>query len=203
VTSAVTLKILVHNQQIKSRQSLSGSADALLSPSPSSDNYHMEQPLFDSLIPVPSGLILIYAALDFEMSCWMTPDQLSLIRAESKTQLFRSGSLETLWQAKDHFSHASPLSVVPDIEETSVWKRALNNLRSYKGGAKKKKPAASSSLVTPEDEQEDREPSIRERVDQRAIDKHAWGSSRLAMTSRMSFFNDRIITPDMVGRPDK
>lgn len=158
----------------------------------------MEQPLFDSLIPVPSGLILIYAALDFEMSCWMTPDQLSLIRAESKTQLFRSGSLETLWQAKDHFSHASPLSVVPDIEQTSVWKRALNNLRSYKGGAKEKTAVSPSSLATSK-EQEDRDPSIRERVSQRAIDKHAWGSSRLAMTSRMSFFNDRIISPDMVS----
>ncbi|KAI8330459.1 Alpha/Beta hydrolase protein [Chlamydoabsidia padenii] len=199
VTAAVTLKILAHNQQIKNRHqsSSSTSGDALLSPSPTFADtrhaYRAEEPLFDTLIPVPCGLILIYAALDFEMSCWMTPDQLSLIRAESKTQLFRSGSLETLWQTKDHFSHASPLSVVPDIKENSIWKRVLTNLNLYKP-AKKIVPAATLEPLGPDE----RDLSIRERVSQRAIDKHAWGSSRLAMTSRMSFFNDRIISPDMV-----
>ncbi|ORZ23489.1 Alpha/Beta hydrolase protein [Absidia repens] len=208
VTSAVTLKILAHNQQIRNQnQAASLSSDSLLSPFPStsladSKHTHYTEPLFDSLIPVPSGLILIYPALDFEMSCWMTPDQLSLIRAESKTQLFRSGSLETLWQAKDHFSHASPLSVVPDIEKTSLWKRVLINLHLYKNDSKKVPPTSSlgSSLSSSSLQQppSGRDPSIRERVHQPAIDKHAWGTSRLAMTSRMSFFNDRIITPDMV-----
>lgn len=119
----------------------------------------------------------------------MTPNQLSLIRAESKTQLFRSGSLETLWQTKDHFSHASPLSVVPDTEKPSLWRRAYNSTISSNN--KRSKLQYSRDL------------SIRERVQQLDYDKSAWASSRLAMTSRMSFFNDRIITPDMVNKNKK
>lgn len=149
---------------------------------------HQQEPLFNEILPVPIGLILIYPALDFELSCWMSPNQLQLIRAESKTQLFRSGSLETLWQTKDHFSHVSPLSVVPDTEKPSLWRRAYNSAISNN-----KRPKLQYS----------RDPSIRERVQQLDYDKSAWASSRLAMTSRMSFFNDRIITPDMVKNEKK
>ncbi|KAI8086082.1 Alpha/Beta hydrolase protein [Halteromyces radiatus] len=196
VTTAVTLKILQHNEQIKQKSQQSSSlAESFLTPSPTLTSIQMQQsePLFNTKIPVPCGIILIYPALDFEMSCWMSPDQLSLIRAESKTQLFRSSSLESLWQTKDHFSHASPLSVVPDIEKTSLWRRALDNLNIT--NKSKTLPTASGSSLS---STSGRDPSIRERVHQPSVDKHAWGSSRLAMTSRMSFFNDRIISPDMM-----
>ncbi|KAI7899122.1 Alpha/Beta hydrolase protein [Cokeromyces recurvatus] len=86
ITAAVTLKIISHNQtSLRNTISISSTIPRL---------------------PIPLGLILIYPALDFEMSCWMSPL---------------------------HLSH-----------------------------------------------------------------KEAWASSRLAMTSRMSFFNDRIITPDLM-----
>ena len=129
-------------------------------------------------IKVPIGLVLIYPALDFEMSCWMSPAQLSLIRAESNTSLFRTSSLETLWQTKDHLSHASPLSVVPDLEkEQSLWRRALGM-----------KPTLKQRMA-------DRAHPIRDQIQT----KDPWATTRLAMTSRMSFFNDRIITPDLVS----
>ncbi|CAO3629058.1 unnamed protein product [Cunninghamella blakesleeana] len=180
VTTAVTLKILAHNEYILHKKN---HPDL---PLPSYLTIHQYEPLlFDTLLPVPTGLIVIYPALDFELSCWMTPKQLSLIRAESKTQLFRSGSLETLWQTKDHFSHASPLSVVPDTEKPSLWRRAYNSTISNNNSGRSKL-------------QYSRDLSIRERVQQLDYDKSAWASSRLAMTSRMSFFNDRIITPDMM-----
>ncbi|RCH86716.1 hypothetical protein CU098_006540, partial [Rhizopus stolonifer] len=146
ITAAVTLKILAHNQQ----SSLQNKTD---------------------LLPVPAGLVLIYPALDFEMSCWMSPSQLSLIRAESNTNLFRSSSLDSLWQTKDHLSHASPLSVVPDLEKKqSLWRRALGI-----------KPTRKQSVA-------DRAHPIRTKIQT----KEAWASARLAMTSRMSFFNDRL-----------
>lgn len=130
-----------------------------------------------TFIKVPIGLILIYPALDFEMSCWMSNSQLSLIRAESKTSLFRSGSLDSIWQTKDHLSHASPLSVVPDLEkEQSLWRRALGM-----------KPTLRQRMA-------DRAHPIRDQIQT----KDPWAAARLAMTSRMSFFNDRIITPDLV-----
>jgi hypothetical protein len=138
---------------------------------------HPDKPL-QGLIPAPIGLILIYPALDFEMSCWMSTSQLSLIRAESNTALFRSKSLESIWQTKDHLSHASPLSVVPDLEKKqSLWRRVLGI-----------KPTLKQRMA-------DRAHPIRDQIQT----KEAWATTRLAMTSRMSFFNDRIITPDLVS----
>ncbi|KAI8380152.1 Alpha/Beta hydrolase protein [Blakeslea trispora] len=158
VTAAVTLKILAHNQQLTLQQ-------------------EQESPVIDGLLSVPVGIVLIYPVLDFEMSCWMSSSQLSLIRAESNTDLFRSSSLDSLWQTKDHLSHASPLSVVPDLEKKqSLWRRALGI-----------KPSRKQSVAN-------RAHPIRDKIQT----KDAWATARLAMTSRMSFFNDRIISPDLL-----
>lgn len=146
----------------------------IASPRPSSTS---KQSL-DGIISPPIGMILIYPALDFEMSCWMSTSQLSLIRAESNTSLFRSKSLESIWQTKDHLSHASPLSVVPDLDKKqSLWRRVFGI-----------KPTMKQRMA-------DRVHPIRDQIQT----KEAWATTRLAMTSRMSFFNDRIITPDLVN----
>ncbi|KAI8372355.1 Alpha/Beta hydrolase protein [Choanephora cucurbitarum] len=161
VTAAVTLKILAHNQQLAMQQEQQQEVLSIL----------------DGPITVPVGLVLIYPVLDFEMSCWMSTSQLSLIRAESNTDLFRSSSLDSIWQTKDHLSHASPLSVVPDLEKKqSLWRRALGI-----------KPSRQKRVA-------DRAHPIRDKIQT----KDAWATARLAMTSRMSFFNDRIISPDLL-----
>ncbi|KAF1807034.1 Alpha/Beta hydrolase protein [Mucor lusitanicus] len=185
ITAAVTLKILAHNQQLAlkinptatlSSTSTESIPDTISMTAPDRVLATAKNPL-DSLLPVPIGLILIYPALDFEMSCWMSPSQLSLIRAESNTALFRSSSLDSLWQTKDHLSHASPLSVVPDLEKKqSLWRRALGL-----------KPTLKQRMA-------DRAHPIRDQIQT----KEAWATARLAMTSRMSFFNDRVITPDLM-----
>ena len=164
VTAAVTLKILAHNQQLAMQQEQQQEEQQVSS-------------ILDGPITVPVGLVLIYPVLDFEMSCWMSTSQLSLIRAESNTDLFRSSSLDSIWQTKDHLSHASPLSVVPDLEKKqSLWRRALGI-----------KPSRQKRVA-------DRAHPIRDKIQT----KDAWATARLAMTSRMSFFNDRIISPDLV-----
>ncbi|KAI9280414.1 Alpha/Beta hydrolase protein [Sporodiniella umbellata] len=118
-------------------------------------------------LPKPIGLILIYPCLDFELSCWMSPNQLALIRAESRTELFRSKSFSSILHTKDHLNHISPLSVVPDRKEKSkgVWQRLT--------GRSKETPAT--------DTEDD-----------------AWASSHVAMTSRVTFFNDRIVSTDLM-----
>ncbi|CAO3688045.1 unnamed protein product [Rhizopus stolonifer] len=116
-------------------------------------------------LPKPIGLILIYPALDFEFSCWMSPDQLALIRAESRTDLFRSSSFNSILQTKDHLNHVSPLSVVPDTEKSGgLWTRVFGS---------KQEPV--------KDKNHD-----------------DWAFSRVAMTSRVTFFNDRIISTDLM-----
>ncbi|KAI9317221.1 Alpha/Beta hydrolase protein, partial [Dichotomocladium elegans] len=135
-------------------------------------------------LPVPTGLVLIYPALDFEMTCWMTPSQLSLIRSESTNKMIRSKSFLSLLDSKDHLSHVSPLSVVPDVEKkSSVWKRTLGLT-----------PMAQDSR----NEEEDKKQRIRDRVREISHVKTAWETSRVAMTSRMSFFSDRVLTFEMM-----
>ncbi|KAI8377567.1 Alpha/Beta hydrolase protein [Radiomyces spectabilis] len=185
LTAAVILKIIEHNKKLE-MTFMPNLQDSLLTTSyVMADTEQASSKtigsILDKPIPMPVGLILIYPALDFEMSCWMAPSQLSLIRAESKSQLFRTESLESLWQSKDHLSHASPLSVVPDIDDqNSLWRRVTNKLYSRKTSATRHSQ------------------TIRERVHSKPPAAVAWESSRLALTSRMSYFNDRIITPDLM-----
>lgn len=163
LAASVTLKILAHNQYVDQQQ------------------LQRKEHVEDRHIPVPAGVIMIYPALDFELSCWMTPSTLSLIRAESTTQMIRSKSLQSLLESKNHLSHSSPLSVVPDVQKKpNIFRRTLGPL-------------------TPMEKKSSEEPPIQERVQTKNETKAAWETSRLAMTSRMSFFNDRIITPDMVS----
>src|SRR3954452_11591823 len=73
-------------------------------------------------LPHPTSLILIYPCLDFDITCWMSPSQLSVIRAESAHNI--PGVLES----KDHLCHKSPLAVVPDIKKRR-WRRRLSGSR--------------------------------------------------------------------------
>lgn len=169
LAAAVTLKLLDHNKLLKEE------AD------------DEEEDVTSKLLPMPEGLVLIYPALDFEMTCWMTTGQLSLIRSESTTKMIRSKSLMSLLESKDHLSHASPLSVVPDVDKKpSPWKRALG--MTPVDGANTGKENASEKK------------HVRDRIQELSEVKTDWESSRLAMTSRMSFFNDRILTAEMVNQ---
>ncbi|KAI9492342.1 Alpha/Beta hydrolase protein [Zychaea mexicana] len=176
LAAAVTLKILSHNQDIKTRSALKVD----------------EVP--QSAIQVPDGLVLIYPALDFEMTCWMTPAQLSLLRSHSTTSMIRSKSLQSLLDTKDHLSHASPLSMVPDVEKVSLWKRALGMTPMQKSTKQQHQAPIKEDFVGSTNV----EPSIVEHIQDMTQVKHAWGSASIAMTSRMCYFNDRIITADMM-----
>jgi hypothetical protein len=164
-------KIINHNQQLKSGVSTS----YLQVPQVSSS--HLQTitscPL-TTPIQLPISMILIYPVLDFEIGCWMSPSQLSLIRAESSTSLFRTGSLDKIWQTKDHLHHAKPLSIEDDLtKKQSLWRKLLGM-----------KPVQQQSIA-------ERSGAV--------FDRKAWDSARVAMTSRMSHFNDRVITPDLVS----
>lgn len=166
LAAAVTLKLLDHNKLLK-------------------EEAEDDEDITSKLLHMPEGLVLIYPALDFEMTCWMTTGQLSLIRSESTTKMIRSKSLMSLLESKDHLSHASPLSVVPDVDKKpSAWKRALG--MTPVDGANASKENASEKKY------------VRDRIQELSEVKTDWESSRLAMTSRMSFFNDRILTAEMV-----
>ncbi|KAI8575957.1 hypothetical protein K450DRAFT_259153 [Umbelopsis ramanniana AG] len=172
LAAGVTLKILAHNQQLQT--SSVNSSFVMTSDDPSA-SVHENQ-----VIPLPAGVITVYPCLNFDLSCWMSPSQISLMRAESSTSL-NATTMSHLLESKDHMRHQSPLSVEPDLERRSLWRRAL--------GLEANHAKRGTSL-----EERIRFMPTRDSVDVSS----ATLVPRLAMTSRMSFFNDRIITPDLM-----
>ncbi|KAF0377030.1 alpha/beta-hydrolase [Gigaspora margarita] len=127
-------------------------------------------------IPHPSGLILIYPVLNFDITCWMPPDQLSVIRAESST------SIPGVLESKDHLSHKSPLSVVPDVKKRR-WRKSFSGPREDERTLEDRVRVIEGHTVTDKNEKDRLRPVI---------------GTRLTMTSRMSYFNDRILNADLM-----
>ncbi|PLW17512.1 hypothetical protein PCANC_08016 [Puccinia coronata f. sp. avenae] len=61
-------------------------------------------------LPLPVGIIWLYAALDFNFTSWMSPENLRILRRGKSSANLPDGILE----AKSHLNHKSPLSVVDD-----------------------------------------------------------------------------------------
>ncbi|CAG8482507.1 2578_t:CDS:2 [Diversispora eburnea] len=127
-------------------------------------------------LPHPTGLILVYPCLDFNIACWMSPSQLSAIRAES------TKSIPGVLESKDHLSHKSPLSVVPDVKRNR-WRKSLAGSTEDERTIEERVQVIEGHSVTEHRSDKIPRPVI---------------GTRLAMTSRMSFFNDRIVNPDLM-----
>ncbi|KAJ7838698.1 Alpha/Beta hydrolase protein [Mycena leptocephala] len=104
-----------------------------------------------TILPQPIALVFNYAALDFNFTSWMTPDNLRVLRTEES-----SGSLPGLKELaaqKDHLKHISPLSMVGDkrpgvprrkpLKRQTSWKDTIRGL-THSGGEKSEKRFGSS-----------------------------------------------------------
>ncbi|CAG8551816.1 4959_t:CDS:2 [Funneliformis mosseae] len=127
-------------------------------------------------LPHPTALVLIYPCLNFDITCWMAPSQLSVIRAES------AHSIPGVLESKDHLRHKSPLSVVPDVKRKR-WRKSFSGPREDERTIEERVKYIDGHDVTGNPKEKTSRPVI---------------GTRLTMTSRMSFFNDRIINPDMM-----
>jgi acetyl esterase/lipase len=86
-------------------------------------------PAITAPLPAPVALVLSYAALDFNFTSWMSPENLQVLRSEQS-----SGNLpgiHELASQKDHLQHVSPLSMVGDRKHGSV-RRKLHRRKSWK-----------------------------------------------------------------------
>ena len=52
------------------------------------------------ILPLPTAMVLNYAALDFNFTSWMTVDNLRVLRSEQS-----SGNMKELAEQKDHLKH--------------------------------------------------------------------------------------------------
>jgi len=95
--------------------------------------YNAALPAGEIRLPAPLSLVLNYAALDFNFTSWMSPDNLRVLRTEQS-----SGDLPGMRELalqKNHLQHVSPLSMVGDhrsrakrLKRHKSWKDALQDL---------------------------------------------------------------------------
>lgn len=134
-------------------------------------------------LPLPDGLVLIYPSLDLNIGSWMSDDQMKLIRQRG----MRKTNKNVVKRKSEYFERASGIE-----------------------------PA--TRLNDDEEADSDCEPShhkigvpVVDEADQNVVGRAAAVvfasadtskpkplSTRLAMTSRLSYFNDRILNPEMM-----
>ena len=131
----------------------------------------------EETLPVPEGLILIYPSLDMNIGNWMTDDQMALIQDQRTRNTNRnvlrrkSEDYYKLTPETPHPSHDDVMTVAQDDEA----RQGLNNRNTATGpgGVSHHQVALVNS-----------KPKILR--------------TRLAMSSMISYFNDRVLTPEMM-----
>jgi acetyl esterase/lipase len=140
----------------------------------------------EASLPVPDGAVLIYPALDMNIGNWMSDEQMSLIRDRKmrktnrgvlsrKSDDYRKLTPNTPHGSEDEDDDVSP----PKTKRTNTAIESLLDKPIVASPTKTQSPAAiDTSTTTATTSQVLR--------------------TRLAMSSMISYFNDRILTPEMM-----
>lgn len=164
-------------------------------------------------LPQPVALVFAYAALSFHFTSWMPSSDLRVLRQESHSDV--AGIL----RGKEHHEHRSPLSVVEDRpnrprhSRTKSWGSSLargigmspgTNNKDEQDLWKDEDKSLSERVVfwDPASQQKQEElQKVKDEVGKEVVLAASKGplETKLAMTSRTAFFNDRIISPPMVS----
>lgn len=147
-------------------------------------------------LPVPDGLILIYPSLDMNIGNWMSDDQMALIQ----DQRTRKTNKNILRRKSEDYYKLTPETPHPsddeDDKETSfpfpkVAKVAVRGDLTVPSQAPAKLSSEPPDIIIPS----------RDVAHQTAVTASAKPKvlkTRLAVSSMISYFNDRILTPEMM-----
>lgn len=119
-------------------------------------------------LPLPDGVILIYPSLDLSMSSWMSEEELKLIRKRETL----ATNVNVVRRKSEYYEKTS------GMEHSSISESELAAIAATKTSTMEANSAISKSPIN--------SPSPKEY------------STQLAMSSRLSYFNDRILTPEMM-----
>ncbi|KAI9888595.1 MAG: hypothetical protein M1814_006611 [Vezdaea aestivalis] len=125
-------------------------------------------------LPAPEGLILIYPSLDMNIGNWMTDEQMSLI----KDRNVRATNRNVLRRKSEDYNSLAPST--PHHSDDDEESKPIE----LSGGANRK-------LTTTPDPRMSHDTSV-------PAPKPQTLRTRLAMSSMISYFNDRILTPEMM-----
>ena len=141
-------------------------------------------------LPTPEGLILIYPSLDMNIGNWMSDDQMALIQ----DQRTRKTNKNILRRKSEDYYNLTPDTPHPSDDEETISFTPVSENTTNKD---KTKPSPIKPSTTAEPDP--LSPSTIAR--QTAIltsSKPKTLKTRLAVSSMISYFNDRILTPEMM-----
>ncbi|KAK6504648.1 hypothetical protein TWF481_006587 [Arthrobotrys musiformis] len=147
-------------------------------------NARYRQQEFKSL-PLPDGLVLIYPSLDMNIGSWMSEEQMSLIRDRQTRKTNRS----YIRRKSEYFEQTSGIHGVTTEDSDS------ENANSVSKSTATIKPTSNPPNVAATLSEETKSAvtvPAAESTDRKVV------QTRLATTSRISYFNDRILTPEMM-----
>ena len=150
-------------------------------------------------VPIPEGLILLYPALEMNMNSWMTDEQMSLIHSQRGKEANR----RVLRKKSQDFHRHDPSTPQPsDDEEEEEEEEEEEQQQLHRPSLK---PSDSSALLSDDDDlqsphppQNARKDGISKATQEVALAKPRVLKTRLAMSSMISYVNDRVITPEMM-----
>ncbi|KAF2141367.1 uncharacterized protein K452DRAFT_38505 [Aplosporella prunicola CBS 121167] len=172
----------------------------LQSGSTDSRRWHGEQHL-----PPPEGMVLIYPALDMNIGNWMTDEQMALIR-DRKTRKTNEGILRRKSDDYRHLAPNTPIQSDDEGDEEAVTDEDTPRPRL---------DTASASTITDEHFVKSPSTAIHLSAAHTGVNHDSLQSAnpesglptttkpttlktRLAMSSMISYFNDRILTPELM-----
>lgn len=145
-------------------------------------------------LPLPEGLVLVYPALDLNIGNWMSDEQMSLIQDQrtrkTNKDVLRRKSLDyyrltpTTPRPSDDELDESP-SPDPKTEDDTVVTTADTTTPVLESPTARERDVANC-------------PSVARQTSTLASTKPKLLKTRLAVSSMISYFNDRILTPEMM-----
>ena len=139
-------------------------------------------------LPVPDGLILMYPGLDMNINSWMTDEQMSLIQ----DQRSKAANRNVLRKKSMDYYKLDPSTPAPSEHDDN---------RGYFEPVPRTESDSNAIELTPSSPQNTRQgppSSISKQQAEVALSKPRIQQTRLAMSSMISYFNDRILTPEMM-----
>ena len=141
-------------------------------------------------LPVPEGLILIYPSLDMNIGNWMTDAQMALIQ-DQRTRRTNGAVLRRKSEDYYRLTPETPLPSDDEAEEVVLPQRAVADVDPARTNSASEipinVPTAEEAVAT-----------VAHHTASLASSKPRVLKTRLAVSSMISYFNDRILTPEMM-----
>jgi acetyl esterase/lipase len=142
----------------------------------------------ETSLPPPAGLVLIYPGLDVNIGNWMSDEQMSLI----KDRRMRKTNRNVIRRKSEDYYKLDPATPHPsDDEEDEPSPKRRVSLDRPESPTLSMQPSPSAAHIS-------RSNNLVNQTVTLSSSKPKQLRTRLAMSSMISYFNDRILTPEMM-----